>query len=184
MTPLEARFDSLSAALIDAGSASNASELHGGLTGVLCVGGPDAVSGWLEHSLQHATSSTVELHEIIDELTAVTWQSLLGTDMQFAPIVPDDDATLDARVRGLADWCDAFVAALGVAGLRLDSDDDVDAELREVIEDLAAISMADDSPAVDEDVDRAEFDFAQIAEFVRVGVQLVFEILRRRATDL
>jgi uncharacterized protein YgfB (UPF0149 family) len=49
------------------------------------------------------------------------------------------------------------------------------AEVREVVRDFIEIGKAGVDADVDTDLDRAEFSFVELTEFVRVGAQIVFE---------
>ena len=91
--------------------------------------------------------------------------------------MPDEDDALEERMRELAVWCHGFLAGLGWAGLDIESDI-ASEQLKEIIEDFLEISRAD--PAPEADARGAEFDFAELIEYVRVSVQLAFEELAAR----
>jgi uncharacterized protein YgfB (UPF0149 family) len=109
MSPGDEWFPVLARALESAGSPLGAAEFHGGLCGVLCVGGPDAVAAWLGRC-------TAELQEISARLESASWEALTGDEMGFTPLLPNDDTALPERVRALASWCAGFVSGLGQGG--------------------------------------------------------------------
>lgn len=174
MTRSDERFNVLASALADAGSPLGPAELHGGLCGVLCVGGPEAGAAWLDRCA-HDCDSDAAFRELFDALRRESWRALTGTEMEFAPLLPHDSEALAARVQALASWCNGFIAGLGLGGLHLDADTQGSEEVLEVLRDFIEIGKADVDVAAENDVERAESAFAEVTEFVRVGVQLVFE---------
>jgi uncharacterized protein YgfB (UPF0149 family) len=179
MTGTTEGFDVLAAALADAGSALGLAELHGALCGVLCAGGPEAARRWLDQCLSEcdlAAGDDEEFRAPFHALHLQSWHALVAAGMEFAPVLPDEDAPLPDRVQTLASWCHGFVTGLGLGGLELDDDPaDNRAEVREVIRDFIEISKAGIDADIDVDPDQAEFSFVELSEFVRVGVQIVFE---------
>jgi uncharacterized protein YgfB (UPF0149 family) len=170
-------FDVLAAALADAGSALGLAELHGALCGVLCAGGPEVARGWLDQCLSDCdVGADDEFCAPFHALHLRSWRALDAAGMEFAPMLPDDDTPLSDRVEALASWCHGFVTGLGLGRLRLDDDPaDRHAEVREVVRDFIEIGKAGVDADVDTDLDRAEFSFVELTEFVRVGAQIVFE---------
>ena len=174
-------FDALAAALADAGSPIGIAELHGGLCGVLCAAGPDAAREWLESTFGECTLEEAD-EQSFHSLQIESWQALVAARMEFAPLLPDDETALQERVHALALWCHGFVTGLALGGLKLTEGIGHSEELAEIVHDFVEISRAGVGDA-DEDEgegEAAEFSFAELAEFVRVGVQIVFEEIGRR----
>jgi uncharacterized protein YgfB (UPF0149 family) len=161
----------LARALESAGSPIGAAEFHGGLCGVLCAGGPEAVSAWLGQS-------TAELREICAELESASWTALAEGEMAFTPLLPNDDTALPERVRALASWCAGFVSGLGSGGASFEGALGEGDGVTEVVGDLVEIGKASLDIEAADDEEGAEAAYAEVAEFVRVGVQIVFEELR------
>jgi hypothetical protein len=170
MSPGDEWFPVLARALESAGSPLDAAEFHGGLCGVLCVGGPEAVAAWLGRC-------PAELQEICAELESASWEALAGNEMAFDPLLPNDDTALPERVRALASWCSGFVSGLGQGGASFAGALSESDEVAEIIDDLIEIGNADLDVEAAGDVESAEAAYAEVAEFVRVGVQIVFEEL-------
>jgi hypothetical protein len=93
--------------------------------------------------------------------------------------LPHDNETLNARVRALASWCNGFVVGLGLGGLTLDAKSQETEEVLEIVRDFIEIGKADIDVEVEGDPETSEESFAEVAEFVRVGVQIVFEEIAR-----
>jgi len=92
--------------------------------------------------------------------------------MEFSLLLPQDEAPIDERAASVADWARGFVLAL-LRGeqLRLE---DLNADSGEFLRDLFKISEA----AADGGAEEEERALAEIEEYMRVGVQLVFEELQ------
>lgn len=176
MTPSNDRFDVLARALADAGSPIGAAELHGSLCGVLCAAGPRAGAQWLGRCVEEWTSTDAAREECVRLLAGLcndTWLALSGSELQFMPLLPDEDEALAERVHALASWCNGFVSGLGLGGLELVNGGD-GADLREIVHDFVEIGKAGFDEA-DAETESAETSITEITEFVRVGVQIVFE---------
>jgi hypothetical protein len=119
--------------------------------------------------------ATVGLAEMLTALLRQTREQLHDPEFVFALLLPGEEAALDAQVAALADWCRGFIVGLTAGGVadpaRLEGD------AGEVVQDLARIAAAEvDLPqAAGEEEER---QLAELVEYVRVGVQLVFEQLR------
>jgi uncharacterized protein YgfB (UPF0149 family) len=163
-------FPVLTRALESAGSPLGAAEFHGGLCGVLCVGGPGAVAAWLGRC-------TAELQEVSARLERASWAALAGDEMTFMPLLPDDDTALPERVRALASWCSGFISGLGQGGATFEGALSESDEVTEIVGDLIEIGKASLDVEASGDAESAEAAYAEVAEFVRVGVQIVFEEL-------
>jgi uncharacterized protein len=174
MTRSDERFNVLASALADAGSPLSAAELHGGLCGALCAAGPEAGAAWLDRCAQECGPQAA-FGELLDTLHRESWRALTGTEMEFAPLLPHDSEALAARVQALASWCNGFVVGLGLGGLHLDADAQANEEILEIVRDFIEIGKADVDAETESDVEEAESSYAEVAEFVRVGVQIVFE---------
>lgn len=152
------------------------SELHGGLCGILCAAGATAAESWLTGQVQdHYQKSTNEPADELKALWIDSWGQLAGSDMQFSPLIPEDDEQLAERVEALAGWCGGFLSGLGLGGFALEGGGV--GEVDEIVNDFAEISRAAVGAEKSEDEAQAGFHVAELVEYVRVGVQIVFEEL-------
>jgi uncharacterized protein YgfB (UPF0149 family) len=152
-------------------------EAHGTLCGLLCTAAQDLPEAWIRNTLadtmQDPAGAPVDAHRELRGLYRVSLDALSGTDMKFRPLLPADDRGLAARTTALAVWCQGFLYGLAVRGLRNFAD--LDGEIGEFLEDLVQISRAeleDDAAGTSE---QNEASYAELVEYVRVGVQLFYE---------
>lgn len=146
---------------------------HGALCGCLCVA-PVTVEEWLEllgessRGREHGSAL-----ETLAEVYTETKGRLEGGSLEFSPLLPGDDEPLERRAEALALWCEGFLYGFGVGGaidLARTSP-----ELQEVLSDLAEFTRAAvyESDATEE----AETAYSELFEYVRVGVQLIYDEL-------
>jgi uncharacterized protein YgfB (UPF0149 family) len=93
--------------------------------------------------------------------------------MEFELLLPEDEQPLDARTAALALWCQGFLYGLGTSVVQDESG--LPGDIGEIVRDLTEIThVAVDAEQTDESNESA---YAELVEFVRVGVQLVFDEL-------
>jgi uncharacterized protein YgfB (UPF0149 family) len=185
ITPLD--YDSLRDSLAQAGAVVTLAELHGGVCGALCAGGAPAAAYWLEDCLDdQELDATEELGASLASFVAASSRMLEETGFEFEPLLPDDDAPLEEQVQALALWCHGFVTGLGAnapelaaSGVRA-SDSGEAGAIAEVLGDFTEISRAGLSEDEADGRDQADFALAELREYVRAGVQMVFEELAPR----
>jgi len=102
-----------------------------------------------------------------------TRAALAGMQMQFELLMPEDDEPIERRTEALTLWCNGFVYGLGTSGAP--DPERLPGDAGEIVRDLAHIMRA----GVDEreGLEANEAALAELVEFVRVGVQVVFEEL-------
>jgi uncharacterized protein YgfB (UPF0149 family) len=93
--------------------------------------------------------------------------------MEFHPLLPEDESPLDERTAALAQWCVGFLYGLGSSSIQDLSK--LPGEVGEVVRDFDEITRVGIDQG-DSD-DQNESAYAELVEFVRVGVQIVFEEL-------
>ena len=165
----------LSGLLAQAGVAPDSAELHGGICGSLCAGGVGASQAWISDWLSPTDALDLDARHVLAELEQQTWQSLASPDLLLEPLLPSDDESISARVEALAGWCHGFLGGLGVAALAVRSEGSTTVEISEIVNDFAELSKA----GIEGEADpiAAEFQLAEIIEYVRISVQIVFESL-------
>ncbi len=173
-------FDDVAAALSRANASTTAAECHGTLCGMYMVSGESCQAEWLTQALSECEDNnalTGECRSRLESLFVDTQTTLEGEDLSFAPLLPDDEADLAFRTEQLAQWCQGFLFGLSTQGI---SDvKSLPPEVAEIVGDFSEITKA----AFDsnEDVETSEQAYADLTEFVRIGVQLVLENLNPKA---
>jgi uncharacterized protein YgfB (UPF0149 family) len=183
--PIVPQYAALRESLSHVGAVVAVPELHGGICGALCAGGPVAAERWLDETLTDdspevdAAIATDPSREPLHELVRASWQALHEAELEFEPVLPDDDAPLEEQVAALGAWCQGFLAALGRSAPDLGraTEGKPRAEpdaIEEIIADFVEISRAGITDEDAADPTQAEFALAEVKEYVRVSVQIVF----------
>jgi uncharacterized protein len=170
-------YDRLRDSLAAAGAVVALAELHGGVCGALCAGGLVAARRWVVDSLDDAELGVAPpaLVDELEELIGTSSRMLEDEDLRFEPLLPSDDTPLPEQVEALAVWCQGFLSGVGsTAPAHGSAEGDA---LGEVLRDFAEISRAGLSEDEADGEGQPDFALAQIHEYVRVSVQLVFEEL-------
>lgn len=158
----------------------DASECHGVLCGLLCATERFPEERWLSEVFEPGDSGGPDSARCARTLRSArreTERQLEGQQYEFEPMLPGDEAPLKQRGTALARWCRGYLFGLAVGGL----DDSVSTseEVREVLTDLSEFTRLDVSDLEDE-TNALESDYAELVEYVRVGVMLVHTELRAR----
>jgi uncharacterized protein YgfB (UPF0149 family) len=161
--------------LSDARAVTEAAEAHGTLSGALCALDAYAMEDWLSEIMPDATDPG-DVPGAIAALYSDTVTALRGGGMEFDLLIPEDEVSIEERTRALSLWCNGFLYGLGTGGTadpaRLPGD------IGEVVRDLAEITRAGVDSA--DGAEENEAALAELIEFVRVGVQLVFDDVGRQ----
>ncbi|MFT4021307.1 MAG: UPF0149 family protein [Acinetobacter sp.] len=140
---------------------SSPSELHGLLTGIVCVTQAPSREEWVEilSTLNVPTLKEDALEILTDEAEDVA-HALSEDELDYLPMLPDDEHVLPERVQALADWCAGVVLGFGLASGHIRQDE---IELIEHLQDVAAVIFEDS----DNDED-GEMSYQELYEFVRL----------------
>lgn len=164
-----------------AGAALSVAESHGCLAGALCAQGAYSLDHWLEEVLAdgaaaaQADSLRAPLAAIFDD----TVRALTSGDMEFVPLLPDDETPLAERAEALAQWSQGFLYGFGVGRTALLKDSL--AEVEEVLRDIAEISRASSQDlSGNEEEEQA---YSELVEYVRAGTQLIHDELFDQRTQ-
>ena len=163
-------FHDVARALSEAGSTVLAAEAHGYLCGALCVHRDFSLAEWLGEILPDGSTAD---HGRFESLRETSDATLSGTEMEFQPLLPDDEEPLAVRGEALGAWCQGFLYGFGAAGTANRSV--LPESVSEFLADLARISQAGDVGSEAEEAEEAAY--AELVEFLRVGVQLVYDEL-------
>lgn len=169
---IAASYAELQRILGDAQGLTDAAEAHGTLAGALCAAGSYRLDDWLGEILPDGRADPLTRESCRSYFDA-TAQALGGVDMSFEVLLPGDEQSIAARATALGQWCQGFLYGLGTSSI-----EDVTrlpGEVGEIVRDLSEITRI--GVDGDESLESNESAYAELAEFVRVGVQLLFEEL-------
>ena len=140
---------------------SSPSELHGLLTGIVCVTQAPTAEQWSQilNTLNVLPLSVEALESLTDEADDVA-NVLSDDDLDYLPMLPDDNHGLAERVQALADWCAGVVLGFGLASGNIRAEEQ---ELIEHLQDVAAVEFEDS----DND-EEGEDSYQELYEFVRL----------------
>ncbi|MDX8207892.1 UPF0149 family protein [Acinetobacter pittii] len=153
---------------------SSPSELHGLLTGIVCVTEAPTREEW---SQILTTLNVPELSEdalalLTDEAEDVV-HALSEDELDYLPMLPDDEHLLQERVQALSDWCAGVVLGFGLASGHVRGHE---RELIEHLQDVAAVEFEDS----DND-EEGESSYEELYEFVRL-IPVSLSIGRKKIT--
>ena len=140
---------------------SSPSELHGLLTGIVCVTQSPTREEWQQilATLNVPELNDLALSMLTDEAEDVS-HALSEDELDYLPLLPDDEHVLADRVQALADWCAGVVLGFGLASGHIRQDE---MELIEHLQDVAAVEFEDS----DND-EEGEDSYQELYEFVRL----------------
>lgn len=177
-------YDVLTAALYGAESGLDASECHGILVGMICGSDLAQDLNWLPYVLNvDGAGSDEEERErcigLLDTLFAWTVQGLESDDLAFDLLLPDAESNIDKRAEAMAAWARGFLSGLGLVGVQDELSDSE--EIGEVLNDFSEISRS--FATDDTDNSEQEDSFAEIQEYMRMSVLIVFNELSQRTSE-
>lgn len=148
-------------------------EAHGTLAGALCASVPYRFEDWLAEILPEGIS-IADADPVLQMLYDSTVAALSSGDMDFELLIPGDDCSVDERTDALTSWCAGFLYGLGTGGAT--DPQQLSGDLGEIVRDLTEITRAGVDATDGDEVN--ESALTELMEFVRVGVQLVFDELQ------
>lgn len=156
------------------GSTMTAAEGHGYMCGALCTNTRATFERWLEEVAGDASAPVApDIQEPLRLLAADTERALCGDEMEFEPFLPDDDVTLAKRTVALSEWCQGFLYGFSSGAVRAAQ---WPQNVGEILRDITQISRVETD--VGEAGEEEEQSYTDVVEFVRVGVQLLFDELQ------
>lgn len=173
-------YDEITRCLGMPGARDAAAEAHGTLCGLMCTAADDLPAAWIANTLADVMddpqTAPVNARQALHDLYEASRTALAGSDMGFVLLLPGDEHELAARTDALASWCQGFLYGLAVRGLR--EFENLEGEIREFLEDLVQISRA--GLDNDQTAEGDEAAYVELVEYVRVGVQLLYELMNPR----
>ena len=157
------------------------SEFHGKISACLCcdnISAEDLLPGEVNADGNSQSSETMELKTVLVNVVVETLEKLNDAEMTFYPLLSPDSASLTDRTMSLSSWCQGFIDGFGLAIAQKNVPIDPAGKdiIGEIIEDFSQISKLTCASVMNEDGE--ELSYMEVAEYVRVGVQLIFEEMK------
>jgi uncharacterized protein YgfB (UPF0149 family) len=179
---LQVTFDEVVRVLEGLDSSVPAAEAHGCLVGALCTTPHYPMERWLEEIIPDEERRVDDdSQQALRLLYADTLNALRGEEMDFEVLLPGDDVPLATRAGALSQWCQGFLYGFGSTGPTNNEkgpkQDDLPASVNEILGDLTHIGRASVEIEGDTGNETEEEAYAEVVEYVRVGVQLIHDEL-------
>ncbi len=151
-----------------------AEECHGTLTGLFAAKGDLKLEEWLEyiaHALDPANLLAREAIETFGVLYEDTRKGLNDTVLDFHPLLPGDDTSVEERIESLGEWCQGYLLGLSAGGVT--ELEKMPGDSGEILRDLVEIARAGSYELDGDEEDESSFN--ELLEYVRTGVLLINE---------
>jgi len=112
--------------------------------------------------------------KLAGELFEQSKRQLQDSNLVFELLLPDEDESLYSRVTALQEWCSGFLLGVGIAGIK--DHKSLPEDSRELLADFTEIGTSGNFDLDNED--ESEEAFAEISEYIRMGVLLINEELQ------
>lgn len=177
-------FEEVSHILIQVHTQTTPSELHGVLSGLVCIGSRLNGKFWLDSLLQRFKSFgdfAKENQGLILSLYDGICRQLNGMeDEYFEIMLPNENSSLTKRAEALSQWCQGFLYGLNVVDNLIDTTtpDDVHEALR-CISELAKLDFTD--------IQVGEMDataYFNVLEYVESSVEMIYLEFNQQAYSL
>mgnify|MGYP006074167095 CR=1 FL=1 len=158
-------------ALIEALSLKiHVSEVHGAISGFLCVGSNDEAASYIQELIEDkdVTCFEFEIRTLVNLLTVVHKQ-LSTLTFDFELLVPNDEALLSERAKAVSLWCHGFSDSFLESGM--DVSQFKTEEARDALYHITEVSQLDY-----EELNIAEEDekaFMELYEYIRMAVLMM-----------
>ena len=150
-------------------------ELHGATIG---IGVTDSSRFELQDLVDLLGTDALADGETVARFVNDALEALHAEDMSFTPVLPEDDAPMEARLDALGQWCQSFLTgfAAGLSRRGIETLKGLPEEAQEIIQDFAAIAQLE-TELTDDDADDGEVNFLELSEYVKVGALLIMSLV-------
>lgn len=163
-------FEQLDQVLRNAQAPVSAAEAHGCLCGALCTVAQFPLQQWLTELLPDEATEELAANAHLQQCHTQTLDDLASDDLDFEPLLPDDEVAMPERVTALAQWAQGFMYGFGL-GLPAAAQNKLPGDIPEVLADLSEIARAESDGGIGEAEEQA---YAELVEYLRAAVQLLY----------
>ena len=167
----------LDEALENCDSGRNSIQAHGLLCGYIMTHGLKGHDMWLHRMFENSSNEKGDKYKyIFDDLFIKTWQQLEGRQSEFELFLPGDDRGLLTRAKAIGSWCDSYLHGLISSVTTEKLKKAINREPTSIlIKDLLEMTKA--TIGEEDDDETNERSYAELVEYTRIAVQLIFEEL-------
>ncbi|MCK5918496.1 MAG: YecA family protein [Cocleimonas sp.] len=163
--------------LIKINSINDVAESHGIASGMLVANTTADKLDWVKQVMGEIEESDLPPADAIELLA--NWfdeikSQLQDSNLRYELCLPDDDQTLEKRITALQEWCRGFILGIAMSGVK--DFGDLPEDTRELLSDFSRISAEEEFDL--NNADEAEIAYADISQYVRIGVLLINEELQ------
>lgn len=167
----------LDIALQESGADYNAAEAQAIACGLLVVNIASDKLQWVQLIFGDIEPDNTQQHKAIKlagDLFEATKAQLQDSELGFDLLLPEEDESLYSRVNALQQWSAGFILGMSLAGAN--DPKQLPEDSRELVADITEIGTAGEFDL--ENQEESEQAFAEINEYVRMGVLLINEELQ------
>jgi len=168
-------YEQVNAALSISDNLPSAAEVHGLICGFICAGKKMDGKSWLEPILGHLQTQNKDVvrhyKQLLLQIYEISNLKLQSFEFDFELLIPDDDTDLHYRAEALSHWCQGFLIAMHRAGI--DFKQMPASEAKEAIQNISEISQLD-YDTIGEVTEKDEMAYAEVMEYVRMAVLMVY----------
>ncbi|GMQ91160.1 MAG: YecA family protein [Gammaproteobacteria bacterium] len=171
-------YQQLADQLVSQGALVSPAETHGVVLGMTSVKpqelqADEVLATIIQLNEEEETSDQESFLQFLAAMVEQAREMLFSQGFDVQLLLPQDGNSLRDQTLALSRWCRGYIFGLVAAGLR--DFKQLPKDAAEIIQDVLQISEINTD--LDEQGDEEEKAFFEIEQFVRVGVQLVFEEL-------
>tara|TARA_B100000586_G_C20059015_1_gene405400 strand:- start:35 stop:628 length:594 start_codon:yes stop_codon:yes gene_type:complete len=167
----------LDEALENCDSGRNSIQAHGLLCGYIMTHGLKGHDMWLHRMFENSSNEKENKYKyIFDDLFIKTWRQLEERQSKFELFLPGDDRGLLTRAKAIGSWCDSYLHGLISSVTTEKLKKAINREPTSIlIKDLLEMTKA--TIGEEDDDETNERSYAELVEYTRIAVQLIFEEL-------
>lgn len=169
----------LDEALENCDSGRNSIQAHGLLCGYIMTHGLKGHDMWLHRMFENSSNKKgdrVKYQSLFDDLFIETWRQLEERQSKFELFLPGDDRGLLTRAKAIGSWCDSYLHGLISSVTTEKLKKAINREPTSIlIKDLLEMTKA--TIGEEDDDETNERSYAELVEYTRIAVQLIFEEL-------
>ena len=169
----------LDEALENCDSGRNSIQAHGLLCGYIMTHGLKGRDMWLHRMFENSSNEKedkVKYKSIFDDLFIKTWRQIEERQSEFELFLPGDDRDLLTRTKAIGSWCNSYLHGLISSVTTEKLKKAINREPTSIlIKDLLEMTKA--TIREEDDDETNERSYAELVEYTRIAVQLIFEEL-------